>query len=350
MARFSRKMLGDAMRGVTGLAPLGKKVKRRPRILSTGIDSFDVLTGIGGFPEGRFVIKHGSAGSGKTTCSLQFLAAVQAAGGVGIYLDWEHKLSLEYAEALGVNIEDLIYDAEIEIMSIERGFGSLEAALLALRALDADAPIAVVWDSLQSVAAERAYGKEWGEGDFNGEAAAYSRAFKRFGPVLAKTRAVLIGISQVRSDMAKFARPGAETIGVGKACLHAANMVYEWKKPKVLKGAGTEREGDIVEVVCIKNQSTGLVGDSVKMHVVTGCGVDPLHSLYEAAVHVGRATLRGGGGWFEVTLPDGEVKRVHSMSGFQKWLAEDPVVFETWRQAVLADGSGLSSSSAPESS
>ncbi|MCP4741412.1 MAG: hypothetical protein GY871_04175 [Actinomycetales bacterium] len=348
MKRFSKKKLSEAMGSVAGLAPLGKKVALRPRVLSSGVDSFDVLTGIGGFPEGRMAILHGPQASGKTTLALHAAAAVQAIGGVVIYLDFEHKLSLEYAEALGVNIEDLIYDREVEIRSIEHGFGALEAGLRALRAVDEEAPILAIWDSMQSVAAERAFKKDWGEGDYNGEAKAYSDAFKRFTPVLAHTRAIWLGISQVRVDMAKYAQPGSQTVGVGKASLHAANMVYQWKKPKAFRpGGGTEREGDLVKVVCLKNQSAPPAGE-LEMQLIYGCGVEPIHSLYEAAYYLGLATQRGGGGWWAATLPDGTDKRIQSLAGLQKWQTQDPEAFAAWRQFVLATGSGVEVEGATE--
>lgn len=75
---------------------------------STGSISLDVALG-GGVPRGRIIEVFGPESSGKTTCCLHMIAEAQKAGGVAAFIDAEHALDVRYAEALGVNLEDLIF-------------------------------------------------------------------------------------------------------------------------------------------------------------------------------------------------------------------------------------------------
>ena len=76
--------------------------------ISTGSLGLDIALGIGGLPKGRVVEIFGPESSGKTTLTLQVIAAAQKAGGTAAFVDAEHALDPSYAEKLGVNISDLL--------------------------------------------------------------------------------------------------------------------------------------------------------------------------------------------------------------------------------------------------
>ena len=76
--------------------------------ISTGSLGLDIALGIGGLPKGRVVEIYGPESSGKTTLTLQVIAEVQRSGGTAAFVDAEHALDPQYAEKLGVNINDLL--------------------------------------------------------------------------------------------------------------------------------------------------------------------------------------------------------------------------------------------------
>jgi len=76
-------------------------------VISSGILSLDLALGVGGYPKGRIVEIYGPESSGKTTFALQAIAAAQKAGGKVAFIDAEHALDPSYAEALGVDIDNL---------------------------------------------------------------------------------------------------------------------------------------------------------------------------------------------------------------------------------------------------
>ncbi len=76
--------------------------------ISTGSLAVDFAIGIGGFPKGRVVEVYGPESSGKTTLALSVVAGAQRSGGSAAFIDAEHALDAEYAEKIGVNIDDLL--------------------------------------------------------------------------------------------------------------------------------------------------------------------------------------------------------------------------------------------------
>ena len=76
--------------------------------ISTGSLGLDIALGIGGLPRGRVVEIYGPESSGKTTLALQVIAEAQKLGGTCAFVDAEHALDPIYAEALGVDVDNLL--------------------------------------------------------------------------------------------------------------------------------------------------------------------------------------------------------------------------------------------------
>ena len=77
-------------------------------VVSTGSLGLDIALGVGGLPRGRVVEIYGPESSGKTTLTLQVIAEVQKLGGTAAFIDAENALDPQYAQKLGVNIDDLL--------------------------------------------------------------------------------------------------------------------------------------------------------------------------------------------------------------------------------------------------
>ena len=78
------------------------------QVIPTGSLTLDIATGIGGFPRGRVIEIYGPESSGKTTLALSAIAQAQKTGGNAAFIDAEHALDINYAQKLGVKIEDLL--------------------------------------------------------------------------------------------------------------------------------------------------------------------------------------------------------------------------------------------------
>ena len=77
-------------------------------VISTGSLGLDIALGVGGLPRGRVVEVYGPESSGKTTLTLQVIAEMQKIGGTCAFIDAEHALDVQYAQKLGVNLQDLL--------------------------------------------------------------------------------------------------------------------------------------------------------------------------------------------------------------------------------------------------
>jgi recombination protein RecA len=78
------------------------------QVVSTGSLGLDIALGVGGLPRGRVVEIYGPESSGKTTLTLQVIAEMQKTGGQCAFVDAEHALDIQYAQNLGVNLQDLL--------------------------------------------------------------------------------------------------------------------------------------------------------------------------------------------------------------------------------------------------
>src|SRR5687768_13186948 len=76
--------------------------------IPTGAISIDYALGIGGMPRGRVVEIYGPESSGKTTLALQVIAEAQKAGGMAAFVDAEHALDAQYAQKLGIDLDNLL--------------------------------------------------------------------------------------------------------------------------------------------------------------------------------------------------------------------------------------------------
>ena len=94
--------------GKGSIMRLGERPVEEIGSISTNCLSLDAAIGVGGFPRGRVIEVYGPESSGKTTLALQVVASAQKVGGVAAYIDAEHALDPEYAENLGVNIDELL--------------------------------------------------------------------------------------------------------------------------------------------------------------------------------------------------------------------------------------------------
>ena len=99
--------------GKGAIMKLGKaEILKGISVISTGSISLDTALGVGGIPRGRITEIYGPEASGKTSLTLHIIAEAQKAGGVAAFIDAEHALDPKYAQALGVDLDDLTIQAD----------------------------------------------------------------------------------------------------------------------------------------------------------------------------------------------------------------------------------------------
>ncbi|GAA5428631.1 recombinase RecA [Lactococcus lactis] len=216
------------------------KKEMRVQALPSGILSLDLAMGIGGYPRGRLIEVFGAESSGKTTVALHAVAQAQKLGGIAAYIDVENSLDPDYAESIGVNLDDLIFS---QPDSGEKAFDALEE-LVKTGALDL-----IVIDSVAALTPQA----EIDGVNLQAELAKMmSERLKRIVSLVNKSKTVVLFINQVRSNLSGFLGTGETTPG-GKALKFYTSIRIEVKTSEKIK-QGELAIGKKTTLTTVKNK------------------------------------------------------------------------------------------------
>ena len=212
-------------------------------VVSTGSLALDVALGIGGLPRGRVVEIYGPESSGKTTLTLQVIAECQKAGGTAAFVDAEHALDPQYAEKLGVNIEDLL------VSQPDTGEQALEIVDMLVRSGAVDV---VVIDSVAALTPKAEIEGDMGDSHVGLHARLMSQALRKLTGNIKRSNCMVIFINQIRMKIGvMFGSP--ETPTGGNALKFYASIRLDIRRIGALK-KGDEVIGNQTRVKVVKNK------------------------------------------------------------------------------------------------
>jgi recombination protein RecA len=218
-------------------------VARDIQVVSTGSLGLDIALGVGGLPRGRVVEIYGPESSGKTTLTLQVIAEMQKLGGTCAFIDAEHALDVQYAQKLGVDLEDLL------ISQPDTGEQALEIADALVRSGSVDL---IVIDSVAALTPKAEIEGEMGD-SLPGPAGApdvagAAQAHRHHQP----TNTMVIFINQIRMKIGvMFGNP--ETTTGGNALKFYASVRLDIRRTGSIK-KGDEVIGSETKVKVVKNK------------------------------------------------------------------------------------------------
>jgi RecA/RadA recombinase len=160
--------------------------------ISTGSISIDYALGIGGLPRGRVIEVFGPESSGKTTLALQVIAEAHRNGGMAAFVDAEHALDAQYAQKLGVDLDNLL------VSQPDNGEQALEIVEVLIRSNSVDV---VVVDSVAALVPKAEIEGEMGEAQMGLQARLMSQALRKLTGVVSKSKTTLIFINQLREKI-----------------------------------------------------------------------------------------------------------------------------------------------------
>lgn len=302
--------------GKGSIMRMGDKADTRISTVPTGSLALDEALGVGGYPRGRIVEIYGPESSGKTTVALHAVAEVQKRGGTAAYIDAENALDPAYAQALGVNIDELL------LSQPDTGEQGLEIcdALVSSGAIDI-----VVVDSVAALVPRAEIEGEMGDTHVGLQARLMSQALRKLSGTINKTKTIALFINQIREKVGvMFGNP--ETTPGGRALKFYSTIRLEVRRAEQIKD-GSNIIGNRVRIKVVKNKVAPPF-KTAEVDIMYGEGVSKTGELIDMAVD--KEIINKSGSWFSY----GEERIGQGRENAKKYMKEHPDVMAEVTQKV----------------
>jgi recombination protein RecA len=254
------------------------------QVVSTGSLGLDIALGVGGLPRGRVVEIYGPESSGKTTLTLQVIAEMQKLGGTCAFVDAEHALDIQYAQKLGVNLQDLL------ISQPDTGEQALEIVDSLTRSGAVDL---IVVDSVAALTPKAELEGEMGDSLPGLQARLMSQALRKLTATIKKANCMVIFINQIRMKIGvMFGSP--ETTTGGNALKFYASVRLDIRRIGSIK-KGEEVIGNETRVKVVKNKVASPF-KTAEFDILYGEGISRLGEVLDLGVagHI----VEKAGAWY----------------------------------------------------
>lgn len=229
--------------GEGAIMRLGEAKTMQVEAITTGCLSLDLALGVGGVPRGRIIEIFGPESSGKTTLAQHIVAEIQKAGGLAAYVDAEHALDPEYAQKIGVNIDELF------ISQPDTGEQALEIVETLVRSNAVDV---IVIDSVAALTPKAEIEGEMGDAHMGLQARLMSQALRKLAAIVSKSKTTVVFINQIRMKIGViFGNP--ETTTGGNALKFYSSIRIEIRRSAQIKQAEAII-GNRTKVKIVKNK------------------------------------------------------------------------------------------------
>jgi len=292
--------------GKGSIMRLGQRDALSIATIPTGSIAVDAAIGAGGFPRGRVVEVYGPESSGKTTLALSVVGQAQQLGGVAAFIDAEHALDAEYAEKLGVDIDNLL------VSQPDFGEQALEIAEMLVRSNAVDV---VVIDSVAALVPRAEIEGEMGDSHVGLQARLMSQALRKLTAIVAKSKTCLIFINQIREKIGvMFGSP--ETTSGGRALKFYSSVRIDIRRISAIKD-GDQVVGSHVRVKVVKNKIAAPFRQA-EFDIDYGEGISRVGELVDLGVE--HKLVGKSGAWYNY----GDVRLGQGRENAKQFLRDNP--------------------------
>ncbi len=308
----------DKTYGKGTVMKMGDKAVEEVETISSGSLGIDLALGVGGYPRGRVIEIYGPESSGKTTLTLHAIAEAQKAGGIAAFIDAEHAFDRNYAEKLGVDIENLI------ISQPDNGEQALEIAENLIRSGAIDI---VVIDSVAALTPKSEIEGEMGDSKMGLHARLMSQALRKLTGTISKTNCTVFFINQLREKIGvMFGNP--ETTTGGNALKFYASVRLDIRRSTQIKD-GDNVLGNRTKVKVVKNK----VAPPFKVaefDIMYGEGISKTGEILDLAVEFD--IIKKAGSWFSY----GETKLGQGRDAVKALIKDNPELADELEAKIKA--------------
>lgn len=304
--------------GAGAVMRLGQTKTLNVAAIPTGSMMLDMALGIGGVPRGRIVEIYGPESSGKTTVALSVIAQAQKNGGEAAFIDVEHALDPVYAQALGVNIDNLL------VSQPDSGEQALEIAEALIRSGAIDV---IVLDSIAAMTTRAEIDGDMGDLHVGQLARLMSQAMRKLTAAISKSNCVAIFINQIREKIGvMYGNP--ETTPGGRALKFYSSVRIEVRKGEVIK-EGSQIIGARTRCKVVKNKVAPPFKEA-EFDMMYGTGISRTGEVLDLATELD--IIKKGGSWFSYN----DNKLAQGRDNVKELLKNDPDLMKEIEDKILA--------------
>ena len=253
-------------------------------VVSTGSLGLDLALGVGGLPRGRVMEIYGPESSGKTTLTLEVVARTQRDGGTAAFIDAEHALDPQYAERIGVDVDELL------VSQPDTGEQALEIADMIVRSGAVDV---VVIDSVAALTPKAELEGEMGDSHVGLQARLMSQALRKLTANIKRSNTLVIFINQIRMKIGvMFGSP--ETTTGGNALKFYSSVRLDIRRIGAIKRRD-EVIGNQTRIKVVKNKVAPPF-KQVEFDILYGEGISREGELIDLGVKHG--IVEKSGAWY----------------------------------------------------
>ena len=284
----------------------------------------------GGFPVGRITEITGLEASGKSLLAAHALADTQKQGGLAVYIDTENAVSREFLQAIGLDLEKMLY---VPLDAIEDIFEAIESIIESVRKSNKDRLVTIVVDSVMGASTKIEQAADYDkDGWATSKAIILSKGMRKITNLIGRQRIALLFTNQLRSRLGvAFGDPW--TTSGGKAIPFHSSVRLRLKSVgqiKVKKDGVDQTVGIKTRCQVIKNRM-GPPLKTIDYDIYFESGIDNFGGWLNVMKQ--HKLVSTAGAWYTYTKADGNEVKFLSKD-FQGKLEADPELKDEIYKAI----------------